>query len=384
MMVFRQLVSLAVLGALVVGGYIYYEEVVRAPDAPAAETRQRAPRSVTVEVALAEARSLARLMEAVGTTRALRSIEIVPQAEGQIAEIDIEAGRRVNAGTVVARLDDATERATLAEAEANLDQKNRALERFERLLGSNNVSESAVDVARSERAVAQAVVNRARANVADRIVRAPFGGVLGITSVHVGARVDTGTMLASLDDLSAVEIEFTVPETLYGQISPGQPVNATTAAYQGRTFEGTVVAVDSRVDPTSRAFKVRARLPNEDMALPAGMFMRLSLTLGDRDAVVVSEEAIALRAGEPITFVAEGGTAVRRNVETGLRRNGMVEVIDGVEAGEAVIVRGAQSLQDGSRIDVLNADVLPSPAPGAERPEGDAPSAARTNALRRS
>ncbi|MEM8855834.1 MAG: efflux RND transporter periplasmic adaptor subunit [Pseudomonadota bacterium] len=364
--------------------YIYYEEVVRAPDAPAAETRQRAPRSVTVEVALAEARSLARLMEAVGTTRALRSIEIVPQAEGQIAEIDIEAGRRVNAGTVVARLDDATERATLAEAEANLDQKNRALERFERLLGSNNVSESAVDVARSERAVAQAVVNRARANVADRIVRAPFGGVLGITSVHVGARVDTGTVLASLDDLSAVEIEFTVPETLYGQISPGQPVNATTAAYQGRTFEGTVVAVDSRVDPTSRAFKVRARLPNEDMALPAGMFMRLSLTLGDRDAVVVSEEAIALRAGEPITFVAEGGTAVRRNVETGLRRNGMVEVIDGVEAGEAVIVRGAQSLQDGSRIDVLNADVLPSPAPGAERPEGDAPSAARTNALRRS
>ncbi|XWN30102.1 MAG: efflux RND transporter periplasmic adaptor subunit [Devosia sp.] len=380
----RQLLSLAFLGALLVGGYIYYEEVVRAPDAPAAEARQRAPRAVTVEVALAQSRSLARLVEAVGTTRALRSIEIVPQAEGQIAEIDIEAGRRVNAGTVIARLDDAIERATLAEAEANLDQKDRALARFERLLGSNNVSESAVDVARSERLVAQAVLNRARANVADRIVRAPFGGVLGITSVHVGARVDTDTVLASLDDLSAVEIEFTVPETLYGQISPGQPVNATTAAYEGRTFEGSVVAVDSRVDPTSRAFKVRARLPNEDRSLPAGMFMRLSLTLGDRDAVVVSEEAIVLQAGQPIVFVAKEGTAARRPIETGTRRESMVEVVNGVDAGEAVIVRGVQSLQDGSRIDVLNADILPAAASDEAPREREAPSAARTDAMRRS
>lgn len=370
------MLSVAVLAALAVGGYIYYEEVVLAKEEPAAASRQRGARTVIVEVAPAEAHELGVVLEAVGTTRALRSVNIVPHAEGRIVETDIVAGREVKAGTVLARLDDDIERATLAEAEATLEERNSALERAETLLKSNNMSRATADQIRSEVAKARAATDRARRHLEDREVRAPFDGVLGITSIDVGARVDTGTVLTSLDDLSAVEIEFSLPETVYGQINEGQAVTAETAAFPGRTFKGEVVAVDSRIDQTSRAFKVRARLPNESRTLPAGMFMRLSLSLGEREVIAVTDEALLVQGGNTFVFVVEDGKAERRRVTTGLRRGNLVEVKEGVEAGEPVIARGLQSLRDGIRVEVLGEDGgKPAGKPGGKPGGGRRPAA---------
>jgi len=349
----RQVLSVAVLTVLVVGGYVYYQEVVLAREEPAAATQQRRERTAIVEVAPAEAHELGIVLEAVGTTRAQRSVDIVPHAEGRIVEADIAAGREVTAGTVLARLDDDIERASLAEAEATLDERSAALDRAETLLRSSNMSQATADQIRSEVAKAKAAVDRARRHLSDREVRAPFDGVLGITSIDVGARVDTDTVLTSLDDLAAVEIEFSLPETVYGQIAEGQPVSAETAAFPGRIFKGEVVAVDSRIDQTSRAFKVRARLPNEARTLPAGMFMRLSLSLGEREVVAVTDEAILVEGGGAFIFVVEDGKAVRRRVTTGLRRGGMVEITEGVKAGEKVIARGIQSLRDGIKVNII-------------------------------
>ncbi|MGP1256433.1 MAG: efflux RND transporter periplasmic adaptor subunit [Kiloniellales bacterium] len=359
----RQILFVTLLAGLALGGYLFYDATIGAPVEPLAQSVQPTGRVVTVEVAPAETRRLSVVLEAVGTTRALRSVDIVPHAEGRITEIEIAAGREVEAGTVLARLDDEIEQATLAETRATLQEKTRALERSEALLRNNNVSQAAIDLVRSEVAIAQANLDRARRRLDDRVVRAPFSGVLGITSVDLGARVDTSTVLTSLDDLSAVEIEFRLPETVYGQIDEGQFVSASSAAFPGRSFIGTVAAVDSRIDQTSRAFKVRARLPNDRRELPAGMFMRLSLGLGERDAVVVTEEAILVQGRDAYLFVLENGRAVRRLVTTGLRRDGMVEVETGVTVGEPVISRGIQSLRDGVAVEVLN---LPIRAPGTE------------------
>lgn len=367
----RQILSVTVLTGLAVGGYIYYEEMIDAPVEASTSPGRGGMRTVAIEVAPAEVRMLGVVLEGVGTTRALRSVDIVPHAEGRIAEIEIVAGREVEAGTVLVRLDDEIEQATLNEAEATLDQKTVALERAEALLRNNNVSRAEIDLARAELAIARASTDRARRRLDDREVRAPFGGVLGITSVDLGARVDTDTVLTSLDDLSSVEIEFRLPETVYGQIQQEQPVTASTAAFPGRTFSGAVVAVDSRVDQTSRAFRVRARLPNNQRALPAGMFMRLSLALGEREAVVVTEEAIGVQGSDAFLFVVEDGKASRRRIVIGLRRDGMVEVKSGVAAGEPVISRGIQSLRDGIRVELQGG---PDPAPGRERrqrPTGD-------------
>lgn len=366
----RQILFVAVLACLTVGGYIYYHQVILAQADTAGQPERGASRSVSVEVSPAETRKLSRILEAVGTTRALRSINIVPHAEGRIVEIDIVAGREVETGTVLARLDDEIEQATLTEAQATLDEKTAAQARSETLFQSKTVSRASIDLVRSETAIARAVRERAQRRLDDRVVRAPFTGVLGIKLIDLGARVDTDSVLTSLDDLSAVEIEFSLPETVYGQIKEGQAVTATTAAFPGRSFIGNVVAVDSRIDQTSRAFKLRARLPNDRRELPAGMFMRLSLAMGERDAVVVSEEAILVQGGNPFLFVVEDGKAVQRRIVAGARRDGMVEVLSGVAAGEDVVSRGIQSLRNGIRVEVITKPLL---APDEdERPQAGA------------
>ncbi len=351
---FKQLLVLCVLAGLAGGGYWYYETHMTSAAEGSGESSQRGARTVKVEAVPAKETELPVFAEAVGTTRALRAVDIVPLAEGRIVEIDIKSGQEVTAGTVLARLDDEIERATLAEAKARVNERRLAMERAEALRQTNTISQANLEQLRSELAIANAELDRAQRRLADRTIRAPFTGVLGISSIDLGARVETSTVLTHLDDLAEVEIEFRLPETVYGQIVQGQPVTATSAAFPDRSFTGKVAAIDSRVDQASRSFRVRARLPNPDRVLPVGMFMRLEIELSIRQAIVVPEEALQVEGGTIFLFVADGDTADRRNVTTGLRRSGLVQISEGVEAGERVIHRGIQSLRDGSKIEVID------------------------------
>lgn len=364
---FRQLLVILVLAGLAYGGYELYRTYVAQPEQTTGAGPARDARPVTVEVETARVATLERKVEAVGTTRALQSVDIVPSAEGRIAELHITPGQEVKKDTVLARLDDEIESATLDETKATVEEKQRALERAQTLIRSNTVSQATLEQLRSENAVAQAALARAERHVADRTVRAPFDGVLGITSIDLGARVDTDTVLTTLDDLSEVEIEFRLPETVYGQISRGQAIEATSAAFPDRRFTGKVDAIDSRVDQSSRSFRVRARLPNQDRALPVGMFMRLDLNLASRQGVVVPEEALLVQGPATYLFVVEDGKAVQRRIETGQRRQGMVEITDGVSEGDVVVSRGIQSVRDGRPVKVLE-----KPAADAARPSAEA------------
>ena len=370
MKILKQLLVLVVLGGLGAGGYWWYQTQAATQPAGGGGGESRRSRVVNVEVVPAEIRALDVAVEAVGTTRALRSVDIVPLAEGRIVEIDVTPGAEVGEGAVLARLDDEIEQAGLAEAFARAEEKRLAMERAATLRQSNTISQANLEQLRAELAIAEAAVDRARRRLEDRTIRAPFPGVLGITSINLGARVETSTVLTTLDDLSEVEIEFRLPETVYGRIREDQRVTATTAAFPGRTFAGRVAAVDSRVDQTSRSFRVRARLPNDDRALPVGMFMRLDLKLDTRDGVVVPEEALVVEGGGSFLFVAVDGKAVRRAITTGVRRGGVVEIVGGVASDESVIVRGVQSLRDGIAIAVVG-DPPPAAAPhvGATVPE---------------
>ena len=353
MLILRQIFIVTVIAGIAFGGYTYYLQDSPVSSDSASPVAQTSPRRIAVEVTAAENRRLSRILEAVGTTRALRSIDIVPHAEGRIVEIDIAAGHEVEAGQVLARLDDEIEQATLVEAQVTLEEKTAALTRAETLFQSKTISRASIDQVRSETAIARAAQERAQRRLDDRVVRAPFAGVLGMRAIDLGARVTTDSVLTSLDDLSVVEIEFSLPETVYGQVQEGKTVTATAAAFPGRVFAGSVVAVDSRIDQTSRAFRLRAELPNERRELPAGMFMRLSLAMGEHDTVVVAEEAILVQAGNAYLFVVEDGKAVQRRIATGMRRDGVVEILSGATAGDAVISRGIQSLRDGVPVDVL-------------------------------
>lgn len=329
---------------------------------------------IPVEAVTAAMSRIETAIDAVGTTFARRAVEIVPLAAGRVRTLAIEPGRRVVAGDILMELDNEIETANLTEAEAKLREANAALERARTLRRNNTIADAQLDQAQSAVTIAQAEVDRARRRLADRVVRAPFDGITGLNRVEFGQSVTMQSVLTTLDDLSAVEIEFSAPELLYGRVTLGQAIKADAAAFPGRVFEGKVVSIDSRIDMTSRAFKVRASIPNPDLALPAGMFMHLSLKLNPRDAIMIPEEAIVAQAGKTYVFIVKDGKAARREVEVGQREVGQVEVVSGIAAGDKVVTRGVQRLREGADVR-LPGEATPQgqggrpPTPGAT-PEG--------------
>lgn len=352
MALWKQLFVLCLLAMLGYGGYEAYQQYFE-PGKAAPIQSGGGPRVAAVETAQAEMRVLRDMVEAVGTTRARQSVEIVPEATGRIEALNFTPGQKIEKGAVLARLDETIERANLAEIKARLQERVQAVERLTQLRLSNAVAEATLEEAVARLAETRAQIDRATRRLEDRTIRAPFSGIVGLAEVDEGARVSEGLPITRLDDLSAVVVEFSLPETLFARINPGQTIKATSAAFQGRVFEGTVEAVDSRIDPVSRAFRARAVIPNPAGVLPAGMFMSLELTLGQSEYVVVPEEAIIFQAAETYVFSIADGVAKRITVKTGPRREGHVAILSGLDAGAEVVVRGLHRVRDGIAVDVI-------------------------------
>jgi len=237
-----------------------------------------------------------------------------------------------------------------------LVEQTRAVERGVKLQSSNSIARATLEQITATKAAADAAVERARRRLADRVIRAPFAGVVGLSDVDLGARIDDDTVVTTLDDLAEIEIQFALPETLYGEVAAGQSISARSAAFPDRVFSGRITQIDSRIDPVSRSFKARALVPNPEDVLPSGMFMSLTLVLAETDALVVPEEAIMVQAAETFVFVVEDGHVRRRIVTTGQRRDGVVAVTSGLTPGEAVVIRGLQRIRDGAAVKVLGGD----------------------------
>lgn len=358
MSIARQIGLIVLLAAIATGGYAGYRSYVAdSPDGGGDGARRgRGANATAVTLATTRVRRVEQRIEAVGTTRALQAINVVPMTSGRVIEVTFKPGDQVASGEVLARLDDDIEQADLAEATAKLAEATLALERARTLSESNTISRASLEQLTAARASAQAAVDRAQRRLADRTVRAPFAGIVGLGQVEVGARVDDDTMITTLDDLSRIEIEFSLPETVFGQVRPALKVIADSAAFPGRTFSGEVASIDSRIDPASRSFKVRAVVPNEDLALPAGMFMHLEVVLNSRDALMIPEESVVVEGDATFVFVVDNDKALRRDVSLGKRELGSVEVTDGLAENESIVVRGVQSLRDGAVVRPVGAD----------------------------
>lgn len=346
----KQLLIVIVLAALGAGGYFGYQ--TWGPQGAAKPTGPRGG-AMTVETALAETRTLSTRVEAVGSTIARQSISIVPLADGRIVELNIRPGARVQAGDLLVALDDDLQRADLAEAEATLLKARLEMARGDTLKRSNVASAAQMEDLTANLSIAEAAVARARRKLADRSIRAPFAGTVGLSRLDVGAFVTTATVITSLDDLTSVEIAFAAPEQLFGTAAIGQSVEATGAAYPGRVFQGRVIEIDSRVDPVSRSFALRAELPNSDGALPAGMFMTLAMTLATSEALVVPEQSVVVEGGVASVFVVAGDKVRRTTITIGRREFGIAEVLSGLAPGDEVVTSGVGKLRDGSAIRVI-------------------------------
>ncbi len=350
--ILRQVLLLAVLAVVAVVGWRYFGEAAFT----GAEQTARARAAPGVVVAAVTRDRIERSVSAIGKAKPLRSIALAPSAGGRVVEIAVAGGETVAAGDPVIRLDDAAEQAAVADARARLARAAAAFERSRSLQAQGRVAQTTFEGAETDQATAEAALARAMKALEDRTLRAPFGGVIGFLSVDLGAIVDQGEAIATLDDISALDVDFAVPERFFGETRAGAAVRAETEIYPGETFSGEVTGIDRRIDTVSRSFTARARIPNDGLRLPAGAFMRVTLVLEARESVVAPEEAIVSEAGARYVYVVEDGAARRRAVTLGQRLPGRVAILDGLEDGELVITRGVQQARDGAPVRILETE----------------------------
>jgi membrane fusion protein (multidrug efflux system) len=301
-------------------------------------------------------------IESLGTAHANESVELRPLASQRIVKILFEEGEQVEAGRVLVELQSAEARADVASAKATLSDSVSQLRRAQQLFETKAVSASELDRRVTRRDADQAALDAAHARFADTRVSAPFAGVLGLRRVSLGSYVTPETVITTLDDTQTIKLDFSVPETVLARIAPGLPVRARSAAWPGSVFEGVVASVDTRVDVISRTLKVRARVPNEDGRLRPGMFLTVDLLRDDVTALVVPEGALVPEHNRQfVLVVGEGDEVERREVETGRRRPGLVEVRSGLSAGEVVVVEGTQKAIPGRTVRVIERRSLSSP-----------------------
>jgi membrane fusion protein (multidrug efflux system) len=299
------------------------------------------------------ARSFADRTQAIGTVSANESVTVTPPVTERVAAVLFEDGAFVEAGDVLVELEHAEESAAVEESKIGLEEQARQLDRVRELSERGLVSQEDLDLAQGDLDAARARLLAAQARLQDRIITAPFAGVLGIRKVSPGTLVSPGDVITTLDDLSTVKVDFTVPEALLSDVALGQPVQARCVPWPDDVFGGKVTGIDSRVDRTTRAVGVQARIPNPRRRLRGGMLMTVELTCCPREALGVPERALLSYADKQYVFVVRSDQTVeQREVKLGTRDVGWVEVNEGLSQGETIVVDGLLSLRDGARVAV--------------------------------
>jgi membrane fusion protein (multidrug efflux system) len=302
---------------------------------------------VTSEVAL---RPLAVELEAVGTAAANESVDITSEVSKKVTAIRFDEGELVRRDAVLVELDSDEARAAVAEAEATMVDSESRFRRSRDLFARQALSEAELEQLEATLKASRARLEAARARLADTVIRAGFDGRTGFRRVSVGQLVGPTTVITTLDDVSIIKLNFTVPETSLSLIKKGLPVTAVTPAVPTKPFRGEVSDLDSRIDPVTRSITVRAIIPNPDGVLRPGMFMTVSLRGEPVPTIVVPESAIVPEQGRTFVFVVSEGKAERREVHVGRRRPGVVQVASGLRQGEHVVIEGTQNVRDGTPV----------------------------------
>ncbi len=290
-------------------------------------------------------------LRALGTVHAREAVTVTAKVSETVQQVHFESGQDIARGAPLVTLSGQQQLAALASADAAAKEAERLYARQEQLASQQLIARASLDAQRATRDAARAQVAQIRANLSDRVIRAPFAGVLGIRQLSPGALVTPGTVIATLDDISRVYVDFPVPETELADVAAGQALSGRAGTYGDRVFDGTVAAVSARLDATSRAATVRGDFPNPERALKPGMLVEVSLSRGTRPALVVPEIAVQQIGSETFVWrVKADGTVEKANVVVGGRVPGKVMLKEGVKAGERIVTEGVGKLQVGAKV----------------------------------
>ncbi len=298
----------------------------------------------------AEMRVIVDEVESIGTAKANESVSLFSKVTETVRKVNFEDGMYIEAGEILVELTNSEETAQLAEAQATVDESTRQFKRVQNLIEQQLASETRLDVEKARMQTAKARLEAIIARLDDRLIRAPFSGILGFRSVSPGTLLRPNTIVTTLDDIRIIKLDFSIPETYLSVLNKGQEVVAISAAYPDQTFSGTVQTINSRVDPVTRSVTVRAHLNNDARLLRPGMLLTVNLVRNRSSALVVPEEAVIPIQDKQFVFVVRDGTAQRIQIQAGRRRPGIIEVLEGLEPGQPVITQGAIKVRTGSKV----------------------------------
>lgn len=351
-MLSRVIVGLLIFAAGAAGAW-YFKSIVsisQVPSATASNTRGGS-RPVDVVVEKVKIGSISDQFQAIGTANANEAVTITTKVAGIVRDVNFEEGQKIKRGDVLVQLDDREARATLNVSTAQLRNARLLYERAQQLIKSNNIAQAKVDELFSLLQASESQVEAAKARLGDLQIYAPFDGTLGLRRVSPGTLVTQNTVITTLDDTSVIKLDFSVPEVLLSRIVVGTTIQARNDVNPDRFYEGTVRTINSRIDPITRAVEIRALMPNPDNSLKPGMLMTVELTLAQRDgAKLISESALVPEGAEQYVYKVEGDRAVRTLVRIGVRKRGVVEVLDGLTPEDQVVVGGVQKVRNGIRV----------------------------------
>jgi membrane fusion protein (multidrug efflux system) len=255
---------------------------------------------------------------------------------------------------VLLKLENSEPLADLAAKKAALIDSESQYRRSSELFKTKVVSASQLEQLEARRDADLAAVKAAESRLAHTVIRAPFAGQIGLRRVSLGSIVGPSTVITTLDDTSQIKLDFNVPEVFMARLQMGLTVTARSAAWPDLLFSGNVISIDTRVDPISRTITVRALLPNDESRLRPGMFLTVSLLKDDVVSLVIPEEAlIPERSKQFVYVVGDGNMVERREVLTGRRRPGQIEILEGLEPGERVISEGTQQARPGMPVNIV-------------------------------
>jgi membrane fusion protein (multidrug efflux system) len=328
--------------------------VAAAATAPEGARRDGAGQKVSVEAATATATSSSTDLRGIGSLQSDESVQIASEIAGRVTEMPFSEGGTVKAGDILVKLDDALVQAEVSDTQARYDLATGNLGRANTLARSGNVTERARDEATANSETARAALELAKVRLSKHTIRAPFSGVVGIRKVSPGAYVAIGQPIVNIEKIDTLKVEFKLPELFLSQIKVGQAVEVEVDALPGRTFPGMIYAIDPQVDVNGRALAIRAKLPNPELVLRPGLFVRVVVKgVGKRSVLVVPESAIVPRGTDKIVFSVEDGKAIETKVTLGSRKDGRVEVLDGLKPDAVVVTAGQQKLKNGSNVEFV-------------------------------
>ncbi|MER2492082.1 efflux RND transporter periplasmic adaptor subunit [Catenovulum sediminis] len=296
-------------------------------------------------------------IEAVGTSRALKSVVLYPRINGIIESVNIQAGEYVEQGKTLIQLDASEQLLLLQQAKIALEDAQRTKQRFQAAVGAGGVTQSVLDESNTALASTQVAYNRAKVLLDYHQIKAPFTGHLGITQLDPGAYINTQTPLVSLDDRSALLIMFEVAEAFYGQLKSGQKIAVAPWQNAAQVVQASVVDIDSRVDPQSRTFTVQARLDNTQDHFRPGMSFKVTLNLTGGEYPLVPETALQWGGDGAYVWQIQDQHAKRVPVVVVQRIKGEILVEADLPRGSLVVKEGIQRMREGMQVKDVTAQV---------------------------